>query len=280
MRRRLWQEYVRYFINNGFGPEAQRRFSPGLIRKSAEFGYLHWPHEVERWVKRRDVLDVGCGMGLHSVGFALSGVRSYTGCDPKVQLDGDVMKNARKGTRESSGWTPCQIMGRLPPPALLARHDCRFARRQEMGRGCAAQCNRAFSRSRPGFGSLRARLRDGGLLVFRHHNFYSWNGHHMVPKKIFAADSDDAEQRKVIDWAHLDGAPEPGSYVATKLNRIRLDELRTITENYYVIEEWDESLSNESEGWLRLTEDVLRRHPGFTRRELGTQSVFCVARRR
>ena len=102
----------------------------------------------------------------------------------------------------------------------------------------------------------------------------------MVPKKIFAADSDDAEQRKVIDWAHLDGAPEPGSYVATKLNRIRLDELRTITENYYVIEEWDESLSNESEGWLRLTEDVLRRHPGFTRRELGTQSVFCVARRR
>jgi hypothetical protein len=126
--------------------------------------------------------------------------------------------------------------------------------------------------------ALRERLRPDGLLIFRHHNFYAWNGHHLAPQRISQINSAASEQRKVLDWNHISGEPEPGSYIATNLNRLRLDDVRAVTERYYDIDEWRESLSSESEGILRLTDLILRRHPHLTRRDLETQSVYCVAR--
>lgn len=91
-----------------------RRFQPDLIRTAVEFKYIHWPKHLQRLVKGRDVVDVGCGMGLHGIGFVLSGVRGYTGCDPILDLDSDMVKNARRLRRESCGWTPRQIMQQFP----------------------------------------------------------------------------------------------------------------------------------------------------------------------
>jgi len=84
----------------------------------------------------------------------------------------------------------------------------------------------------------------------------------------------------MMDWEHVGREPEPGSYVAAKLNRLRLDQLQAITAKHYDIEEWREATSSIAEGRLRLTEDILRRYPHLSRRELETQSVSCVARRR
>lgn len=280
MSRPLLREYVRYFIHHGINATARRQFAPDLIRQAFEFGYVHWPKHLQARVKNRQVLDVGCGMGLHSVGFLLSGVRGYTGCDPRVEFDSDVMKNARLRLREACGWTPRQIMARHP--------QLRYVRGTLDDLPAGAQWDVAVLHNttehlleiRAVFASLHTRLRKNGLLIFRHHNFYAWNGHHLAPKNVSAIDPADPGQRRVVDWAHLDPGSESLGYLATGLNRIRLDELRELTEEFYLIDKWQESLSNDWEGRLRLSAGILRRHPKFTRRELETQSIFCIARPR
>lgn len=123
------------------------------------------------------------------------------------------------------------------------------------------------------------RLRPGGLLIFNHHNFYAWNGHHLAPKSVAAIDPADVHQRRTLDWGHLQPDADLDVYLATRVNRITLDQLRALTEQHFAIIEWREQLSNETEGRSRLTEDRLMRHPSRTRRDLETQSVFCVARK-
>ena len=121
-------------------------------------------------------------------------------------------------------------------------------------------------------------LRPGGLLIFSHHNYYAWNGHHFAPKSVDAIDSSDEKQRKVLDWAHLDLDPELQTYLATRLNRITRAELRKLTEEHYRIEEWLETESSQRQGIERLTDEIVRKYAPLTREDLATQTVFCVAR--
>ena len=129
------------------------------------------------------------------------------------------------------------------------------------------------------FEQIRSRLRPGGLLIFHHHNFYCWNGHHRSPKYVDLIEPSDAEQRKFIDWNHLVYVARPDDYIVTKLNRIRLGELRRLADRHFEIETWEEKLSDERQGGGRLTDEILAHHPGYTARELGTHGVFCRARR-
>lgn len=91
------------------------------------------------------------------------------------------------------------------------------------------------------FRTIAKLLRSQGVLIFSHHNYYVWNGHHLAPKSVSAIDPADEKQRKVMDWAHIEPDAELRSYLATRVNRITLDELRSLTEQEYAIEEWKES---------------------------------------
>ena len=278
--RKLLREHARYFLNNGSSGAALRRFSPQLIQKAYDFGYIHWPKHLQRHVKGRDVLDVGCGMGLHAVGFVLSGVRSYTGCDPIVDFDSDVIKNTRAGRREACGWTPRQITARFPQLRYVSGgiDDVELGRRFDVV--TLHNTTEHLISIAEVFAALVHRLRPDGVLIFNHHNFYAWNGHHLAPKSISAIDAADLKQTRVLDWAHLEADAELSEYLSTRVNRITLDELRALTEQHYTVDEWQEALSNESEGRGRLTSEILERHHPLTRRDLATQSVYCVARPR
>jgi SAM-dependent methyltransferase len=276
--RKLLREYARYFLNNGFGREARQQFVPELIQKTYDFGYVRWPKHLEQHVKGRDVLDLGCGMGLHGISFALSGVRSYTGCDPIIDLDSDLVKNVNTGRRERCGWTPRRIMERLPRLHYYRGGLEQLAPDRQFDVVTLHNTTEHLVGIAEVFATLATRLRPGGLLIFNHHNFYAWNGHHLPPKSIAAIDLTDARQRKVIDWAHLNPDAELSAHFATRVNRITLDELRALTDRLFVVEEWRETLSNETEGRLRLTAEIMQQQHRFTRRELETQSVYCVAR--
>jgi SAM-dependent methyltransferase len=278
--RKLLREYARYFLNNGCSPAALRRFVPALIRTAYRFGYIHWPKHLQRHVKTRDVLDVGCGMGLHGVGFVLSGVHSYTGCDPMLDLGSEVIKNKGSGKREPCGWTLGAMMQQLPQLHYVRGGIDDVAPGALFDVVTLHNATEHLIEIDQVFASVANRLKPGGLLIFNHHNFYAWNGHHLAPKNIASIDRSNAAQRKVIDWAHLDADAELSSYLSTRVNRITLDALRTLTQQEFEIEEWRETLSNETEGGARLTDEILARHPQFTRRDLETQSVYCVARKR
>src|SRR5262245_38475580 len=46
-------------------------------------------------------------------------------------------------------------------------------------------------------------LDDGGLVYFSHHNYYCWNGHHMVPRTVAEYDPNDVAMRAHADWNHV-----------------------------------------------------------------------------
>lgn len=278
--RKLLREFARYFLNNGIGADARRQFAPKLIAKTLEFEYIRWPKRLQPHVRGRRVLDVGCGMGLHGIGFVVSGVKSYTGCDPILDLESDIVKNQRTARRQQCGWTPREMMAVLPQLHYVAGSIDDLPRGQTFDVVVMHNTTEHLIEIARIFAAVHDRLDPDGLLVFNHHNFYAWNGHHLAPKNVSAIDTTDPRQRRVVDWGHLHADAELDEHLSTRVNRITLDDLRSLTERHFEIAEWHEQLSNETEGRSRLTEEILNANAPRTRRELETQSVYCVARKR
>ena len=126
---------------------------------------------------------------------------------------------------------------------------------------------------------------QGTYLVFNHHNYYCWNGHHMKPGKPSALDVSDEEQKRFFDWAHVYDVDQfkNDHYINTSLNKITLNQLRDIVDKYFEIEVWEEKKSA-NDVLARLTEDieskVYNRFPNLTRNDLEVNVVLCVAKKR
>ncbi len=129
------------------------------------------------------------------------------------------------------------------------------------------------------FAEFASLIRPGGRIAFRHPNFYAWGGHHMRPRNLKEIVPGDPEQAKYMDWAHLEPRPNWPAKIAKRQNRIRLTALQQLTERHFDIEIWDPRPTLPDEGASRWNDAVLERHPGFSRHELLTQAVVCVARK-
>jgi SAM-dependent methyltransferase len=127
------------------------------------------------------------------------------------------------------------------------------------------------------FEAIAKRLKPGGKLLYNHHNFYSWNGHHLPPKRVEAIDLSVPEQVEMVDWGHVEYDPDPQHYIARGLNRIRLDDLIALTERLFDIEVSEEKLSRPETGLGRLTKEIRQRYPYLTDRDFETQNLLCIA---
>jgi SAM-dependent methyltransferase len=269
-----------FFVFNDDTPESRANFCPAMIHRAVEFDYLNWPRRISMEVRGRDVLDVGCGTGLHAVGFLVVGVRSYTGLDPKIKLDDDRSKNLRRKNKEHFGWTPRQMMQRLPRVSLIPGTFEQVAPGKTFDIAVLHNVTEHLMNIEEVFRGVWERLTPAGRIIFHHHNFYCWNGHHQAPKTIAAINTNDATQRLYMDWAHLSPTTEAAEWMSTRVNRIRLDEIRALTDKYFHVEEWEERLSEPQEGAERLTDAIRAALPQYTTRDLLTQGVYCTANRR
>jgi SAM-dependent methyltransferase len=268
-----------YFIFNRRSFASWRNFHRDMIRRAVEFDYLSWPRKIADDVRGRDVLDVGCGTGLHAVGFLVVGVKNYTGLDPILDLHDDRSKNLRKRRKESFGWTPAQVQRRLPRVELISGTFEQVAPERTFDIAVLHNVTEHLINIEEVFEGVWQRLRPDGRIVFNHHNYYCWNGHHQPPKFVAEIDPDDPAQRKFLDWNHLELDPETEASLAGKLNRIRLDEIRALTERFFDIDTWDEIPSGPDRGAGRLTDEIRRRFPQYSEREFIVQNVLCRARR-
>ncbi len=122
-------------------------------------------------------------------------------------------------------------------------------------------------------------------VVFHHHNFYCWNGHHLPPNQPAQLDETDPRHQQVYDWRHVNSVPALADdhYFMTHLNRVRLDELRDVVGRYFDIVRWDEIPSSEAT-LARLTPEVIERVrqavPDITERDLQVKAVMGVVRPR
>ncbi|UMG91154.1 methyltransferase [Nocardioides sp. TF02-7] len=277
------QATIAYFHHASDLRAALRNYDPHLIDISTRFDYIAWPRRIQQYVRGRSVLDVGCGFGGYGMGFLIAGTKSYTGLDPAMELDSSRAKNKRVRKWEDMGVTPRQIAEALPAIRLLqsSSEDTTF---EETFDTIALHnvTEHLMSLDEVLRGLTRLCRRDS-VVVFHHHNYYCWNGHHLAPNQPAQLDESDPRHQQVYDWRHIDLVPDlpEDHYIRTNLNRVRLDELREVTERYYEIERWDEVPSS-PETLERLTPQVLDRVrgtvPDITERELSVNAVLAVAR--
>ncbi len=269
-----------YRLFNRTNPRAEDELQADMIGRAVDFDHVQWPRKIRHYVHNKDILDIGCGEGIESIGYVIVGVRSYTGVDPVVKLHRDNPKNNRSGTREEFGWTPRQIVSQFSRVRLIRGTSEELGSDQDFDVAVLHNVTEHLLQIEEVLASAAARLRPGGRLIFNHHNFYCWNGHHMTPKTVDQIKADDPEQSRYLDWAHIRFAAPEGHYFHRGLNKIRLDELRAIVERYYDIEVWNEIPSTKQIGGRRLTGAVVARFPHLTRRDLAIHNVFCVAKRK
>lgn len=268
----------KYFESNGHGLRSWLEFSPRLIRRAVEFDYVAWPQKIAADIQGRDVLEVGCGSGLHAIGYLIVGVKGYLGIEPAMDLGQISAKNQRTRRQESVGTTPRHMARRFRRIRFLPEGIEEVELDQDFDVVIFHNVTEHLMNIDEAFQKVSERLRPGGLVIFNHHNFYCWNGHHQPPKFVEDIDPGSPEQKKYLDWNHLQMDPDKEAfYLRTQINRIRLDDLRTRIEKYFRVETWDEREIDGRRGAGRLSGEIRAQYPQFTVRELTTQGVFCRA---
>ncbi len=267
--------------NRGLHPRAWHGFSTPLLNEAIQRKNVNWPRMVANYLRGRDVLDVGCGRSLYSVGFWFAGVKSYTGVDPVLDPDSNVTKDSRPlhGRFSESAWTPRDLERILPSTRLVQGLTSDLPPGSKFDVLAMHNVTEHLMQIEEAFAEFASLIRPGGRIVFRHPNYYCWGGHHMKPRTIREIVPGDAEQEKYIDWRHLVPRSDWPDKITKKQNRIRLHDLRTLVEKHFEIELWQTTLSTVDEGAERLTPAILGRCPGFEADELLTQSVICVAQK-
>ena len=273
---------VAYFSNATDVDDALRNYDADLIEVSAEFGYITWPRRIQEYVRGRSVIDVGCGFGGFGMGFLVAGATSYLGLDPAMDLDTTDARNKRIRTWSDMGITPREIAERLPAIRLVRGKSEDLSFDEKFDTISLHNVTEHLQELDRVFAGLVPLCKPDTKLVFHHHNFYCWNGHHDAPNQPEQLDESRWIHRQIADWRHIDLVPSLPSYhlYLTDLNRVRLDELRTVTEKYFDVEQWDEIPSSPST-LARLTPEILDRVrqtvPDLTERELSVNAVLAVA---
>lgn len=264
------------------------KFRSDIAHRAAEFGYFKWPLQIQRHIRGKRVLDVGCGAGMDAIGFITLGAREYVGIDPTVNLDSDVVKN-RNGSRSrggrlpklSFGWTPNDISAAFPQLSFFKgtfeelREQRDFKKFDVISLYTVTEHLMQIDEVFEGCASL---LKDNGKLIYYHHNYYCWNGHHMLPKRVSDLDENDPEQQQFMDWRHVLFDPPEDHLFRRWLNRIRLDELKAVTGKHFSIQKWQEI--EDKDGRVRLTDAIRQELHAYSERELTTAKVLCIAHKR
>ena len=252
-------------------------FIPEAISRAQQLGYMRWPEDIADYVSGRRVLDVGCGQGLHGLGFLAAGAHRYVGIDQILQHDRDVVRDLRARADVAFGWTPADLSAAIAPLELVRAGIEEFETDERFDLVVLRHVTEHLRDFAGSFDRIASIVSEGGRILILHGNYYAWNGHRMPPRSPAQFDPSDPEQCRLVDWGHVRAEFPTDHYVSRKLNRRRIGELRSALEDRFRIETWVERPSSPDQGHGRLTDDILARYPDFERRDFETQEVFIVA---
>lgn len=272
---------ARYFFSQGISRRSIRNFHPGLIGLAANLNHAEWGYYVRDHIRGKDVLDLGCGHTLYGVGFLIYGARTYLGIDPKLEFDAPKLRRRERFRTQLSGssWTLRQVQAAVPCIRYAPSRISELPAGDRFDLIFMHNVTEHLLAIDEVFSEVCARLRPGGKIIYRHHNYACWNGHHQKPRTTAEIDPEDPAQALYLDWAHLDFDPARDAIVSNRLNCIRLHELRELTGRFFHIVSWEQFRSRPEQGAERLRPEILAKHPQYTPAELLTQAVMCVARR-
>ena len=188
------------------------------------------------------------------------------------------MKNlAAKSDKMPFGWTPAELAEMVEPWDVHPTPIEDMPKERRFDLAVMHNVTEHLQNIESVFSAIAARLKPGGKLLYNHHNFYSWNGHHLRPKVVSDIDLTDPSQAEMVDWGHVEYDPAPEHYIARGLNRIRLDDLIALTERFFDIDLSEEKPSRAETGLGRLNDTIRARYDYLTDRDFETQNLLCVA---
>lgn len=257
-------------------------FSLRLFSDTIRYGYLDWPRRIARWVPGKAVLDVGCGQGLHAVGFLFAGAASYTGVDPALRLDSCTIKDFRgvHGRPADTTYSPRAIAAAVPGVRFVNGELAALPPTPAYDLVVMHNVTEHLMDIAADFARIDRLLRPGGVLIYQHPNYYAWSGHHMAPRTLSELDESDPAQQPYLDWGHAAERADWPDKIRLHQNRIRLRDLQALTSRHFRLECWSEWLSRTEEGGDRLTDAIRARHPDLTAQDFLTKSVICIAHQR
>jgi SAM-dependent methyltransferase len=249
-----------------------------LAKQLLDTGYLQWPRKIQALVQGRSVLDFGSGRGLHPLGYIAMGATHATGFDPFVDPDSEYIKSKASGQLTKLA-IPVRNIGHYFKGVTFT-DDLKVAR-SHAPYDCVVLHNvtEHLEDLPEAFDEVARLLSSDGFLIFHHHNFYSWDGHHAQPKKEDQIDLSLQAHREIVDWAHIDFSP-PSNHpiVRGTLNRITLDDLKAATEERFSILLWQEIVSPEGRGLGRFNNVPISIQRRYKRRDLTIKNVLAVAK--
>lgn len=257
-------------------------YCPTLIEAVPRFGYHGWARKIREYVGGADVLDIGCGSGLYGTAFLMMGAKSYTGVDPSMALDSRRIKDKTKRKPAELPMTLREMSDRCPAITLISETYENFSAAHKFDLISLHNVTEHLNNIDTILLDVRRHARDDGRLVYNHHNFYCWNGHHGAPRNAAQIDPASCDQQKLIDWNHVLNADRflSDHYLKKKLNRIRIDELKRLTRINFDIDSWSENPSP-PDVLERLTPEIWDKLQAFdnslTRTDLETNVAICVA---
>ncbi|CAJ1419303.1 unnamed protein product [Effrenium voratum] len=258
------------------------------VTKDWKFFKAHQHH----WkaLKGLRVLDVGMGQGPIGVVALATGVQHYVGLDPAVRIH--ELPQARKIGQFTKAGEPvtaqfpfsgADMMAAYPEKLVLLQGTFETLRDDPALKPGAFDIATLFSVSEhlPNITEVWEGvfnvLKPGQLFLYSHHNYYSFSGHHALPKEPKKFVPNNEEHRKVAFWRHLDQSSPPFSDVT--MNRIRLGDLMAITGVFFNCV-WEVRRNAHDEDALKpgVFQPLQRR--GFEAAELLTNRLLCACQRR
>jgi SAM-dependent methyltransferase len=248
-----------------------------IFEAAVEVGHNIWPRQVRELVVGKDILDLGCGNTFHGAVFRAMGAKSYLGIDQKVDLATRRFRSRRRKGSQKVRVSLAAVTAHISRIDYDRSENLTFSESFDVV--LMHTVTEHLSDIERTFASLHKSLRPNGVLWFLHDNFYSWAGHHGQPSSLATLDPTNLEHLRLADWAHLVDQPDrDAGYWADKgLNRVRLDELRRVTDRHFTVAKWQE-IPSSSKYRIRLTPEIREaRGMGLSERELLTQHVVCLA---
>ena len=269
-----------FWFRNARNPWRGASFHPEIIARAQSTGYLRWPSEIANAVQGKRVLDVGCGRGLHGLGVLTAGATGYTGIDPEMRLDTDMIKDLVTKEKVRFGYNGERLRELFPPLSLFRDRIETFHSHEKFDLALLHMVTPNLADLPRAFEAIADLLSDGGEVIIKHRNFYAWNGHQIAPNTVSKIDESDPRQVELIDWRHLTFDPPPDHFIARKLNRASLVDLLEALEARFEVTEWVTTASTEQQGLGRLNANVTDSYPHLSQEDFETQSVFCRAKLR
>lgn len=260
-----------YIIHNGPQKEKTVKSLVKIYDVACEIGHDKWPQQVSSLVRSKDVLDYGCGTTLYGAVLRAHGARRYVGIDPRVDLD---RTSYRSRIEKKTVKRSISLNNILAIIDNLDYYGYDIQAEQQFDVILMHTVTEHLSDVDSTFARLSQFLRPGGQMWFLHDNFYGWAGHHLAPHSVRAFDPNNPDHQRYADWAHVSNDINDDTF--GDLNRIRLDDLKTVTSKYFDIMEWKE-IREKSPVSTRLTPIIRNKLMNYSDRDLLTKHVICCA---